>query len=134
MEKMLKVLGIYLLLYIILFIIAPFICDSVGYHLLGNEGAFIVAIFTVVVVLAGMIFITDRLLIWYIGLIVYFLLINIYHPQEGQYNIGTWGLFGASYIEPEIAWLGILMFLAQTIFWEFIVWACIKFVRVRKSI
>ncbi len=122
MKKIIGIVGMYFLLYLMLFIIMP----NTDYPLYGNEGTLIIAIFTTLIVLIGMIFITDKLSTWYIVLILYIFLITIHHPQKGQYNIGTWGLLGSSYLAPELAWIGITLVLIQTMFWTFITWACIK--------
>ncbi len=126
-KKVLGVIGSYLLIYLFLFILIPVFYDiSINPNL--REIGFIVHFITILFILAGMLFFTDNLLIWFSCIFFYILLLGIYIPKE-IYGIGTWGLFNNSYYAPDIVWLGVLILILVTLFWELVVWMCIKIIK-----
>ncbi len=131
MKKILNVSGVYFLLYIILFVIVPFICDSIGYSLLGAQGEFISGFITIAIISIGMIFCTDNLLIWLMCSVLYFYFLIAYIP-EGAYGIGIW--FGRRADHKDVAYfISLLITTGVTLFWVVVVWCTIKCIKIIKK-
>ena len=100
------------LLYVFEFIIVPFI------ELFWRDAEDLQYISSLIAFVIGMLFVTNKLRYWFLGDILYTILIFIYH-KKGAYGIGmvSVGLFDRGYIEEivpiEIVLCGIICFVVQ---------------------
>ncbi len=130
-KKIISVLFLYLLMYIVEFILVPSIYQYNTGYVLGDEGTLFSWFIVIVITLIGMIFCTDNLLIWFMCSFLYFCLLNVYIPQ-GVYGIGIW--FGelAKY-DKEAYFMSLLITAGVTLFWVFVVWCGVKYIKIMKK-
>lgn len=123
-KDLIKTIITMIILYSVQFLILPRFFTTTG-----NEGWIGFFITTLLCVIVGIIFLSDKLILWFLGDFIYLILLFIYHPA-GAYGIGMKGLDLVSEAQSRYsradAWLLIFILFAINVVFQIVIWVLKK--------